>query len=147
MRLRTRAAVIVIALLAIGASTFFVPTATAAEAEPGGVVVGVEVKRPARAAEAGAVDVLVKVRCKGAKLLIIDTVVSQQVGGTVVVTGYGLEYVDPCASERVVVRSFPQPGEGGFVPGPAQVTAHAYIYDDLSLIGQASDTGTVRVRR
>ena len=143
MRLRFRAAVIVITLLAIGASTFFVPAATAAEAESGGVVVGVKVKKPARLAEGGgAVEVLVKVRCKGAKRLIVDVVVAQQVGGTVV-TGFGLEYVDPCASEEVVVRS-----EGdGFVPGRADVTAYAYIYDDLNLIGQATDTRTLRVRR
>jgi hypothetical protein len=142
MRLRIRAAAIVIALLAIGASTFFVPTATAAEAEPGGVVVGVKVKRPARLAEGGgAVDVPVKVRCKGAKLLIVDVVVTQQVGGTVV-TGWGTEYVDPCASGEVVVGS-----EGdGFVPGRADVTAYANIYDDRNLIGQATDTRTVWVR-
>jgi hypothetical protein len=144
MRLRIRAAAIVIALLAIGASTFVVPTATAAEAEPGELVVGVKVKRPARLAETFAgVEVPVKVRCKGAKLLIVDVVVTQQVGGTVV-TGWGTEYVDPCASRKVVVRS---EGEG-FVPGRADVTAYANVYDDLNrIIGQATDTRTVRVRR
>jgi hypothetical protein len=148
MRLRIRAAVIVIALLAIGASTFFAPTAPAAEAESGGVVVGVKVQRPARLAEAGvAVDVLAKVRCQGALLLIIDTVVTQRVGGTVV-TGYGLEYVDPCASGKVVVRSAIQTSPSpGFVPGRADVTAEVYIYDELNLIGRASDAASIRIRR
>jgi hypothetical protein len=142
MRLRFRAAVIVIALLAIGASTFFVPTATAAEAQSSGMVVGVKIKKPVRLTDGGTVEVQVKVRCKGAKRLIVDVAVTQQVGGTVA-TAWGFEYVDPCATAKVVVR----PEGAGFVPGRAEVTADAYIYDDLNIIGHATDTRTVRVRR
>jgi hypothetical protein len=145
--LRTRAAAVVVAILAGVVLALFAASGPAVAFFSGGLFLDVQVESPATlVARGAAVDVPLEVTCNAAGQAFVEVTVTQR-SGSGVAQGTGSTTVGCTGSgQRIVVRVFATSGGKTFKQGTAVVTAQIFGCRQ-DVCGSETDSETITIQR
>jgi hypothetical protein len=145
--LRTRAAAVVVAILAGVVLALFAASGPAVAFFSGGLFLDVQVESPTTlVARGAAVDVPLEVTCNAAGQAFVEVAVTQR-SGSGVAQGTGSTTVGCTGSgQRIVVRVFATSGGKTFKQGTAVVTAQIFGCRQ-DVCGSETDSETITIQR
>jgi hypothetical protein len=145
--LRTRAAAVVVAILAGVVLALFAASGPAVAFFSGGLFLDVQVESPATlVARGAAVDVPLEITCNAAGQAFVQVTVTQR-SGSGVAQGTGSTTVGCTGSgQRIVVRVFATSGGKTFKQGTAVVTAQIFGCRQ-DVCGSETDSETITIQR